>query len=416
MKRKIFALFLILTIILSLCSCSGTKTVGFQYFNGDFSPFFARIAQDLSVAAQTQECLLVTSGSEADIVFDAYTQGKGIADIESEKTDTQTILTVKLGEDICFSDGTPLTAKDVVFSMYVYADLNYKGWSSFGASALDGLIDYQYGTDGADDIEITTTEIESELKEPCELTQQYIVSDIIIPVLTEEMKWVESLYNDPAYDGTEVEIHLEQYPNAAHLFAYYYSIDDSFDFTTVTDNDEMLDKIIAQYGCDYELLGTVYGSDLSGMAKNCAKRALMYQKLDITDNAPSGNKIRGVELIDDYTVRITINSLLESQIKDVLGIFVAPFHYYGEGCVDNGDGSFDIDIESVKQKNAQPMGAGEYVFKTFKEGKIVKFVKNDDYFREVDLYDELRFNVTGDAATPTAHEYFVMESNVSYVE
>lgn len=415
MMKRFFWAVLTAVMLFALCSCESEK-IEFYQFGGEFSPFFARTAYDLSVTAQTQETLLVTSGESADIVYDAYTQGLGIADIDVEKTEDKSVCTVSLGKDIRFSDGTPLTAKDVIFSMYVYADVNYTGWSYFGQSDLDGLVNYQYGSDKAEGIVITNEQIENELENPSELTKKYISESIILPVLTEEAQWVKTLYVDPSYKGTEAEKDIETYPEAYKLFEYYYALTDSdLSVKDATDMESMVKLVAQQYGYDYKLLGTVYGSDLSGMAQDCARRALMCEALGVQD-AKSGGKIRGIEQIDEYTLKVTINSLSDSQIEDVLGIFVAPFNYYGTGCTDNGDGSFTVDYDSIKEKTGAPVGAGEYVFTNYKEDKYVKFKKNKEYFRQTDLEDTLIFKVTLNTVTPTAHKYFVTEENVTFTE
>ena len=164
----------------------------------------------MSVVALTQESLLVTSSSSeddsAEPVFDAYTQGLGIADIDIDySVSDKSVCTVKLGDDVYFSDGTKVTSKDVAFSMYVYAQADYDGWSKLRESELDGLAAYRYGTQEAEKLDFATAQLEAELANPSERTSELINSRIIYPVLREEYKWVTHLYGDKAYIGTDVE-------------------------------------------------------------------------------------------------------------------------------------------------------------------------------------------------------------------
>ena len=75
MKKRFAATLLIAVLFISLCSCSRQK-VQFSYFDGNFSPFFTRRVEELSVVALTQESLLVKSSSSEDEssepVYDAY--------------------------------------------------------------------------------------------------------------------------------------------------------------------------------------------------------------------------------------------------------------------------------------------------------------------------------------------------------
>ena len=46
-----------------------------------------------------------------------------------------------------FSDGTPLTVDDVIFSMYVLSDPTYDGSSTFFALPIVGMEEYRSGMD-----------------------------------------------------------------------------------------------------------------------------------------------------------------------------------------------------------------------------------------------------------------------------
>ena len=418
MKKRFAAVLIITVLLVLLCSCSSYKAE-FSYFDGNFSPFFVRGPQDMSVVALTQESLLVTSSSSeddsAEPVFDAYTQGLGIADIDIDySVSDKSVCTVKLGDDVYFSDGTKVTSKDVAFSMYVYAQADYDGWSKLRESELDGLAAYRYGTQEAEKLDFATAQLEAELANPSERTSELINSRIIYPVLREEYKWVTHLYGDKAYIGTDVEKHIEKYSDPRALFAYYYALDDEYDALSAPDSETVIKDIAKQYGTDYKTLGIVYGSDLTQMAHDCARQALTEKALEGVGNK-NVTSIRGIEIIDEQTLKVTINSVEPEQIEDVLGIYVAPFHYYGSGCTFDGQG-FVIDLESVDEKSSQPLGAGRYVVKSYTEGKGVSFVRNDNYFRDIPLEKSLYFAQTGNSNTPTDNGYFVFADNRMYVE
>ena len=100
--------------------------VGYSYFSSKFSPFFATTAYDQDVADITSVPLL-GSDREGNVVLKGiegttvayngvdylYT---GIADCEITQNDDGTVVyEFVLRDDITFSDGTPLTADDVIF-------------------------------------------------------------------------------------------------------------------------------------------------------------------------------------------------------------------------------------------------------------------------------------------------------------
>lgn len=175
-KRKIAAAIAAAALLLSLASC-GVKKVDFSYFDENFSPFFARNFQDLSVAALTGETILkkvLDDDGVAQPVWDAYSQGIGIADVTLDYSGEQTVATVKFGDDARFSDGSPITAKDAAFSIYVYAQADYDGWCTLKSSELDGLTNYRYASAAAESIAVTEADINAELAEPSDNTKKLI--------------------------------------------------------------------------------------------------------------------------------------------------------------------------------------------------------------------------------------------------
>lgn len=100
--------------------------VGYSPFSEKFSPFFADTGYDLDVEGMTQVPLITTDRTGA-IIFNSiegetknyngtdYTY-KGISDVTVTKGDAETIYNIKIRDDVTFSDGTPLTANDIIFS------------------------------------------------------------------------------------------------------------------------------------------------------------------------------------------------------------------------------------------------------------------------------------------------------------
>jgi peptide/nickel transport system substrate-binding protein len=134
--------------------------------DGVFNPFFATNAQDVSVAGMTQLSMLVTSkDGEVDygdgkdcVVKDVY-----MPDTVDERTEDDRYLASRpnfqpdadyysryystysflLKNGLKFSDGTPLTVKDVLFNYYVYLDVAYTGSSTLYSTNIRGLKAYR---------------------------------------------------------------------------------------------------------------------------------------------------------------------------------------------------------------------------------------------------------------------------------
>ena len=128
--------------------------VAIQTLSSKFSPFFADTGYDQDVVEMTQVPLMTTDRTGA-IIFNGI-EGEtlsyngtdynyqGIADLAQvyDAESDITTYTAKLREDIKFSDGTPMTADDVIFNYYVYLDPSYTGSTTLSSYDILGLQAY----------------------------------------------------------------------------------------------------------------------------------------------------------------------------------------------------------------------------------------------------------------------------------
>ena len=121
--------------------------------DGNFNPFFATAAPDVTIAAQTQIGMLTTDGAEVPVCGEQYptvaldytetmkTAAGAVTDQGDENGTTEYEFLIKNG--IKFSDGTPLTIKDVLFNLYVYLDPMYSGSATIYSTKIKGLEAYR---------------------------------------------------------------------------------------------------------------------------------------------------------------------------------------------------------------------------------------------------------------------------------
>ncbi len=166
MKKKFSLLGLLMLLILGVTSCkkdkektdpnnpnnpSGPNTdtpliLSSQEVDKVFNPFFSTTGADSSVVGMTQIGMLgndkegnPTYGeNEATVVLDYETETKGIKDV-----DQTTEYYFVLKNNIKFSNGSPLTMKDVLFNLYVYLDPVYSGSSTIYSTDIVGLQEYR---------------------------------------------------------------------------------------------------------------------------------------------------------------------------------------------------------------------------------------------------------------------------------
>lgn len=161
-KRLALLLALVMVCVSVLAGCSGGGSgdkplvVGYSNFSSKFSPFFAETAYDQDVATMTQVSLLnmdrlgaiVEKGKTGE---DREYNGTnyhydGPADLTiTENKDGSVDYDFELREDMTFSDGEPLTADDVIFSMYVLADPTYDGPATLYSIPIKGMEEYRAG-------------------------------------------------------------------------------------------------------------------------------------------------------------------------------------------------------------------------------------------------------------------------------
>ena len=115
--------------------------------DGVFNPFYSSSGADNGIIGMTQIGMLssdrlgnVAYGKdEACVVLDYQTEIIYGGDGKPQYT----VYTFVLKNDLKFSDGSPLTMKDVLFNLYVYLDPQYYGSSTIYSTDIVGLEEYR---------------------------------------------------------------------------------------------------------------------------------------------------------------------------------------------------------------------------------------------------------------------------------
>ena len=116
-----------------------------------FSPFFSSTGVDNQITSMTQLSLL-SADRYGQLAF-----GEGIAaaaaDVSvrviGEGVNRETVYQFVLKPDLYFSDGEPLTMRDVLFSFYTLLDPAYTGMSTMSSVDIVGLRSYRLNNPGA---------------------------------------------------------------------------------------------------------------------------------------------------------------------------------------------------------------------------------------------------------------------------
>lgn len=376
-----------------------TLVVGKDTFGSKFSPFFATLAYDQDVSdmvsigllASDREGNIVMKGIEGEtIAYNGtdYTYN-GIADCAVTQNDDGTVVyDFTLRDDIKFSDGEPLTADDVIFSMYVFADPTYDGAATFYTLPIRGMEDYRSGMDslgniilaaGRDNTDFTnfTEDQMNTYWAAIDEEGEKFAQDIVDYCVANYPDYLESVGNSEVALG---------------MFVWNFG-DVNDDGTVLTGAGtgteyNIADLTIADYWTE---LQAAYDNDLVTMSETEAAGDDLFTMLnedhpEFTQGITTGDSaanISGIEKTGDYSLRVTMDKFDAVAIYQ-LGVAVAPLHYYGDTSkydYDNNMFGFTKgDLSIVKDKTTQPLGAGPYKFDSYENG-VVTFTANENYFK-----------------------------------
>lgn len=414
-----------------------TLVVGYSNFNAKFSPFFNSTAYDLDVAAMTSVNLLdidregnvFLNGIEGETIpYNGVDHTyNGIADcVITENADGSVVYDFKLREDVVFSDGTPLTADDVIFSMYVLSDPAYDGSSTFYALPIDGMDTYRfsnyklwqhiindlsadndtsssafYSADDAADFNTAFTAA------GVKFTQEII--DVCVANYVEDYAEEATGFSaDEVKDNVGLQVALGEY-----LWGYAEGLDDGGKF--VDGSGAKYDLAAGEYPSVEEywnMIVDAYTYDISDEGINyesAGSNILTLITDELTANFPhllepstAANPvkyIKGIEKTGDFALRVTLTRLDAAAILQFT-LAVAPLHYYGDPALYNYNqnqfGFVTGDLSKVKEVTTNPLGAGPYKFVSYDNG-VVTFEANDLYYKGAPKIEYILFQESSDA-------------------
>jgi len=421
--------------------------VTYTEFSQKFSPFFSESGYDADVVAMVHIGLLTTDrvGGIINNAIEGETREyngtpyeyKGTADtsvVYDEATDT-TKYTAKLRVGMTFSDGTPVTADDVIFSYYTLLDPSYVGTSSLASYDIVGLKDYQ-------------TQTTTDVYDKYDAMYEAIYAAGSDHEWTNADAWTQEQQDD-LWARMDVDVLAEvqtivDYVNANYRDAY------ALDYTGFTPEEvaesEGLQVVLGMAlwgfggveegvytgpsGATWTLAEATptiddYVSELLFAYEGDIQAAFPYESVngvDVVANVKTdfigywgpldesmGDEgvpnIAGIVKVDDYTVEVTVNGFSAPAVYSILGITVAPLNYYGN--VDKFDyenNMFGFDFGDLSLQQAvtpTPMGAGPYKFVEY-NNKVVYFVANENYYRGCPKIAEIQFRETESSEVPSA--------------
>ena len=346
-----------------------------QGLEGKFSPFFYLSANDATVVESFTLYTLMTD-RVAGVINDGiagqtvsyngtdYTY-TGPADVHiTENADGTVTYTLKIRDDLKFTDGVAATIDDVIFGMYVYLDPTYDGNATLYSVPIVGMDEYRSGmsmlyeliyADGPDGYNgsefYTEAQYNAFWNEAIPAAGSAFAQSIVDYVLVN--------YGE-AYGAVDI-------PSAIALWG--------FEGETY---EEIWDGMVEAYGGDLEEL-----SDVENDGSHSLWSYLPEEFLVGVSTGNSADYISGIERVDDYTLTVTTSELDATAIYQ-MSLPIAPLHWYGDTSLYNYDahqfGFNKGDLSIVKAKTTTPLGAGPYIYKDYSNG-VVYMDANPDYYK-----------------------------------
>ena len=456
-SRTVLSLMLALTMLVSVIPAFAGTTetplvVAYDAFSEKFSPFFGETGYDMDVASMTQISLMTTDRL-GGIVYKAI-EGetipfngvdyvyKGAADltVEYDEAADVTTYTAKLKEGLKFSDGEPVTADDVIFSYYAFIDPSYTGPTSLSSYPIIGLKDYRTQTTTAvyDKYSVMVEALYAAGKDHVwaegdawtkEMQDSFWAShdanwkgDVASIVSYVQANYLAGYAQDKlgftpeeitANEGLQVAFGMVMWAFGAVDVAAEEKVltaspsGKTFNLTKgeyPTADDYYAETVTAYEGdiAAYAGVESPAGADLLQITKDA-----FIGEWGPKDESMGGQgvpNVSGIKKLDDLTVEVKTAGYEAPAVYSILGIQVAPLHYYGDKAqydYENNKFGFPFgDLSIVAEKTGQPLGAGAYKFIKY-ENRVVYFEANELYHKGAPKTKYIQFKETNTAEVAT---------------
>lgn len=393
--------------------------------DGLFSPFFYTSGTDGTIVDYTQVGMLTVDSGGAPIAgvdqpCVAYSFDQAVTEDQSES-----IYTLTLKKGLTFSDGSPLTMKDVLFSLYTFLDPMYDGSSTLYSLPIQGLREYrsQSTAEQADAIETAMNAILAAgftldesgamvypAAEGVSAEDQKLFWDAL-PAIGENftgriVNYCMSTLNNDEYaaklvgEGTTwamIDVN-DSVRNAYALTGWNLGkLTPDLHFTDANGREYDLNTQEYTIADCWNSIITTYDFDIVAVqaeqadeaydVKNVLSKGFISEKSKDHDRVDSVSGITtGTRVCEDGVERETLTIKLynvDPVAMYQMGFVVTSCDYYTKGFtgtldehgVSFNDASF---MDCLKEKNKLPFGAGPYIFKEFKDD-VVTYEANDLY-------------------------------------
>ena len=350
----------------------GTLVLSDTGFEGKFNPFFAASSADQHVIDLTFGALLgadrkgemILNGIEGETrEYNGtdYTY-RGPADcVVTENADGTVDYDITMRDDITFSDGTPMTIDDVIFSLYVYLDPTYDGSATIYSTPIVGLEEYRNSMSTLSKLIAEAGEDNTDYTNFTEEQQKAFWDAVNDGGVKFAQEIVDYMMDNGATDVTSAAAGWGfQLDDGATAKDFFLAIGENYDWSFSAMEAESAGSALSDL-----IPADVYAYATTGVSVGDAV-----------------NNVAGIVKTGDYSMTLTTSELSTTMIYQ-LQMPVAPLSYYGDKSLyDYDNNSFGFvkgDLSGVRAKTGAPMGSGMYTFNKYSDG-VVYLDANPTYF------------------------------------
>ena len=372
----------------------GTLVLADTGFEGKFSPFFAASSADQHVIDLTNIALLgadrkgemVLNGIEGETrEYNGtdYTYNGPADCVITENEDGTVTYAINMRDDLVFSDGTPITIDDVIFTLYVYLDPTYDGSTTLYSMPIEGLDAYrssmttlskligEAGEDNTDNSLFTADQQKAfwdAVNDGGAAFAQEIVDYCVTAGIAADSNDVATAAAAWGFDGLAADATAKDF-----FLAIAANYDWNFSAMEAETAGSALSDLIPADVYAYSTIGVATGADV--------------------------DTVSGIVKTGDYSMTITTTELSNSMIYQ-LQLPIASLDYYGDRSLydyDNHSYGFTKgDLSKVRSVTSAPMGAGVYTFNKYSDG-VIYLDANPNYYEGEALIKHVNMKETQEA-------------------
>ena len=404
------------------------EVVPCEKLTGVFNPLYAVKDGDKLVAEYTQLPLQGFEGGESPSTVTAAANDDG----------TYTV-SIELKGGVFFSDGVPVNADDLLFTIYALYDSSYDGPTSLADLPILGAEEYRWGVtaemhekygelfdeiydDGHYDEALQDALKEAKNAKPHDswvesqaqkALDEYdtekadAIRETILLVWKEDTAALTS-YCMEKFSGT-IPLHtpftreeVEANPGLQIMFAMVESgfgqlneegilvgqkTGSTWDLKTAfPTEDDFFTEMYETYGGDALMYWQLEGIGRGDLMQRVRDRLVAEWATEDKDYTGPVLRLSGIERVGDRLITVTFPYRDDTYVNRLLDIYLVPMHVYGnESGYDYSAGNFGFpkgDLSSVRANNSLCVGAGSYVLSSF-EGGMASLKRSTTCFTEI---------------------------------